>query len=436
MITIITSYYNRFENLKKYCESLAKENLKNIKVIICGVFNTFEMQYLLAFQFIEYYNFNRKEFKTGFFQNQAIEKVNTEWILKQDIDCIAEKGLYLEALRFVKTADWKEYKIYGAKYYDKYGKQANRFECGNEVLFSKKAWQEVGKIPEWDYYCEDYAFEYRLEKLRNPDFYIPGINQNNVAVKIRDELVIKKNNENKYWFKHNWHPIPKRISIKENTLKLYEYINYKEVPIDIVIPTMKSYQDIRQQIIDIDKYTKEDHRIIATCQKVSAAKNRNIGLEKAKSDIVVMLDDDITGFYNKWLIRLLVPFTDSDLYIASARLMKPDGNYAVMNGNTEANRKGAYGIPGGKDGCLPSAAIAMRKTDIRFDENFKGSGYEDTDIMYQYRQRFNPCKFIICNRCQLVHNHEKKNQEKYFIHNRDYFVKKWNSERHKDQTYV
>ncbi len=437
LITIISSYYNRFENLKRYCENLKKNNLSNIEIIICGIFNNIEIQYLKQFNFIQIYHYSRKTFSTGFFQNQAIEKSSNKWILKQDIDCIPEKGLYQDVINFIKNADWKDYKIYGVKYLEKDRRSASRFWCGNEVLFSKKAWQKIGKILEWEYGWEDYAFEYKLEKLKNPSFYIQGIDIHNITNKIRDELVRKKNNENKYWFLHFYHNKPKFESEKINREKLFNLINQKDVPIDIIIPTIKSYNEIKDQIQEIEKHTKENHNIIATCQKVSASKNRNIGLKKAKSDIVIMLDDDIIGFFNKWINRLLYAFQDNDVYIASARLMKPNGNYAIMNGNTLENRQGIFGISGGKDGCLPSAAIAFRKTNIRFDENYIGSGFEDTDFMYQYRQKFNPCKFVICNRCQLIHKHEKKNQGgDYFIHNRDYFCNKWNSDIHRNQTYV
>ena len=73
--------------------------------------------------------------------------------------------------------------------------------------------------------------------------------------------------------------------------------------IDIIIATCKTKDEVNGLISEITLNTPEPHRIIATCQPLSASKNRNFGLSYANSDIIVMCDDDMTGFLQRMVDR-------------------------------------------------------------------------------------------------------------------------------------
>jgi len=193
---------------------------------------------------------------------------------------------------------------------------------------------------------------------------------------------------------------------------------------DIIIPSCKPLAEIRPLIDLIEKATPEPHRTIATCQQVSAAKNRNYGLEIAESPIVVMVDDDMQGFFPGWLSKLIEPIQqDHKVCMVLARLMNPDGSMAHCSAdNYDTTVKWAYV----QRKVLPSSAIAMRDIGLRFDVEYIGSGFEDTDMCFQYHQRNPKYEFVINNECPLIHMNEMKNQKgDVWKHNEAFFLSKW-----------
>ena len=187
-----------------------------------------------------------------------------------------------------------------------------------------------------------------------------------------------------------------------------------KLPVDIIIPTLRPLAEVQDQIRDIDRTAILPHTIIATCQKVSAAKNRNLGLDCADGDIVITLDDDITGFFPGWDFRLILPLAlDPDLVMISARLMNPDGTVVpncVDNYDLEPD---LIYIPKRTDmpsPIMPSAAIAFRNLGLRYDEGYLGSGFEDMQFMAELYRISPEFKFAINNNCRLIHLNEKKQQ--------------------------
>ena len=187
--------------------------------------------------------------------------------------------------------------------------------------------------------------------------------------------------------------------------------------IDIIIPTCKTEEEIRPLLDGIDIYsTGEYDVIIASAPQCSAAENRNAGLDLSEAPYVIMMDDDITNLCPGWnedLIRELK--LQKDVSIVSARLMKDEST----PGPTMANN---YNLesPFIYIQKTPTACIAFRKTDIRFDENFKGSGFEDDDFCRRMGG-----KIIIDNRVKVIHKNEMKNQRENWKHNKEYFESKW-----------
>ena len=91
----------------------------------------------------------------------------------------------------------------------------------------------------------------------------------------------------------------------------------------------------------------------------------------ATTDCVIMLDDDITGFYPGWDLSLISPlFLFDNICVVSARLLKADGSYGAMTG--DSMDRASFIAPVSR---VPSACIAFFRDQIKFDEKYFGSGF-------------------------------------------------------------
>lgn len=193
---------------------------------------------------------------------------------------------------------------------------------------------------------------------------------------------------------------------------------------DIIIPTCRDVQsDEINELTWSLFYLNRDSKIIVTGIPDSAAVNRNAGLNESTSEYVVMCDDDISGFYSGWAEELIMPLLVSpDIIYVSARLCNPNGTLQVVMGGRYDTETPIIDVS-----SAPSACVAFRKTDLRFDENFIGSGWEDTDFVRQLKQRFPHGRIVINNLVRMRHKNEMKNQlGENYQKNRDYYNKKWN----------
>lgn len=205
--------------------------------------------------------------------------------------------------------------------------------------------------------------------------------------------------------------------------------NLKKNMIDIVIPTCKLKETVIQQIEEIEKNTLEEHRIVASCIFASAAINRNYVHAKTTEEFVIMLDDDMTGFYPGWELDMILPLKENkDIYFSSARLLKPDRTLGFMMTSKRNTLEDLEEVP-----RIPTACFAYRRkemdeligfhneTSLPFDIMFKGSGWEDNGVCYDLKKRFPKAKIVINNNCQLIHINEEKEQKKYLAKNKEYF---------------
>lgn len=200
------------------------------------------------------------------------------------------------------------------------------------------------------------------------------------------------------------------------------YVQIMLNAIDIIIPTCKSQKGIEPFLRKVQESISDNFNILPTCFRASAATNRNFGLNMSMSEIVIMMDDDIKGFFPGWADELIKPL-QNEVVMVSARLMQSKTKPGVMMNITPDLSKQYQSIP---EQLLPSACIAFRKDDTRFDEAYIGSGWEDTDFCYQLNAKYPEGKYLINNDVKLIHKNEMKNQmNTNFLKNKFYFKSKW-----------
>jgi glycosyltransferase involved in cell wall biosynthesis len=194
--------------------------------------------------------------------------------------------------------------------------------------------------------------------------------------------------------------------------------------VDVIIPTILPPERVRAQVAQIHATAGVPVNVIATCQQASAAINRNYGLARARSDIIFMLDDDITGLPEDWAVRMIEAMASNPRCVmCSPRLLNLDGTMGIMAGFPTKYYEGCE-VLGSRE--LLTAFIAIRNTSIRFDVNYIGSGFEDNDYCRQLVVRFPDAEFICIHDLLAVHRNEKKNQHgEYWQKNKRYFQRKW-----------
>lgn len=202
--------------------------------------------------------------------------------------------------------------------------------------------------------------------------------------------------------------------------------------ITVAIPTLLTKEQIQPRIEEIRKTFSGE--IITSCIKQSASKNRNWCLDNATGGIIIMIDDDITGFYPDWTSDLISPlFKYPNLYsMVSIRCLNKEKNLGAMLGDPNTTIVGDYqkALHTERTGLsiVCSAGIAFIKDDIRFDEGYKAANYEDSDFCMQFNQKYPNKSIIINNTCKLIHlNEQKKIENNCNQYNKDYFNKKWNT---------
>jgi len=194
--------------------------------------------------------------------------------------------------------------------------------------------------------------------------------------------------------------------------------------IDIVIPTIRSPEEIAPLAEELASTAGVPVCIHATCMNVCAARNRNIGLDQCQSDIVIMVDDDMEGFPQGWAISLVEVLTSHPKCVmVSPQLAKKDGSPGCMMGGCSIAKSG---VTKASERKLPTACVAVRNNAIRFDESYVGSGWEDDDYAAQLRTAFPDCEFLVCHDVWIVHRNEAKNQRgPHWERNKSLFESKW-----------
>lgn len=183
--------------------------------------------------------------------------------------------------------------------------------------------------------------------------------------------------------------------------------------VSIIIPTVKAEEELMELISQIKNTVAHELDLIIVSGDRSSAKNRNIGLDKAKGEFIIMCDDDIDKFPYGWDRDLIDALKHTGASMIGARLLNPDGALHKTNYKNFDLSKDFVEVK-----TMITACCAFKKTELRFDENYIGSGYEDTDFCKQLEG-----KFFVINKVKIVHKNECKNQD--IKQNKHYFRNKW-----------
>lgn len=183
--------------------------------------------------------------------------------------------------------------------------------------------------------------------------------------------------------------------------------------VSIIIPTIKAEKELAEMVSQIKNTVVHELDLVIVSGDRCEAKNRNIGLDKAKGEFIIMCDDDTEGFPHGWDKDLIDALKHTGASMVGARLLNPDGSLHATKYRNFDLSKDFVEVP-----TMITACCAFRKSILRFDENFKGSGFDDTDFCKQLGG-----KFFVANKVRIIHRNECKNQFKVF--NERYFRSKW-----------
>lgn len=201
----------------------------------------------------------------------------------------------------------------------------------------------------------------------------------------------------------------------------YPYHFKKDIEADIVIPVYETNLNIQKLLLEITRNTAPPYNLILVSRSQSAAKNRNYGMERAKSPYVIMCDDDIEALPPAWNRRLINILKENrEILAVSARLMLPGGRPGPNTANNYDLSQPLVPVE-----IIPTACCVFRRTDVRFDERYIRAGWEDTDFFMQLKEKYGE-QFAIANTVRVIHlNEEKNNGGMKNLFNQQLFSRKW-----------
>ena len=187
----------------------------------------------------------------------------------------------------------------------------------------------------------------------------------------------------------------------------------------VIIPTCRHFNEIENLYQSLVNTSGCD--VVATCLQLTASENRNAGIEKVKTKIVIMVDDDTFDYPPGWAEELISPMLqDGSIKYVSARILNPNGTLQQVYGFNPNIKYPTIDIQ-----FAPTACCAFWNDGVRFDEGYRGSGYEDTDFIMQLKKKYSPCRIILNNKCRVKHRNEMKDQAKNCLFNAMRFREKW-----------
>lgn len=236
-LAVLIPYRSRFENFKVLIENLMMVDKTSIDfhLISLGDSDPRVKKLCNVGGLIYHYLPYTDVFSIGVAHNYGATISKSEYILKQDVDCLPFAGLYNKILSHILTLrsnqkSWsnigffycnKEFSIThlnGIISNDLYEQVKNndnlketlKYACGNNFLVNREHFLKIGGCSQlfkgWGW--EDYQVLYFLEKYYNPNFSLSEYKIDSITQKCRDEIARPKNqitNQKNIIFLHKWH---------------------------------------------------------------------------------------------------------------------------------------------------------------------------------------------------------------------------------------
>jgi hypothetical protein len=192
---------------------------------------------------------------------------------------------------------------------------------------------------------------------------------------------------------------------------------FENQAITVIIPAYDDTPQLRRAIWSIRRTADLPFQLVIARAKQSVAKNRNMGMARAKCDLIFFMDDDVL-LPPGWASRMVAVLASrKDMGAVSSHLMFSDGSPQTRRADLEPGEFWQITIPGT---CFVFSR--QRITGAFFDENYLGSQWEDTDFMWQL-QELGLVTGVTGDVC-VVHDHNDA-ENKWLKQNGEYFRGKW-----------
>lgn len=186
--------------------------------------------------------------------------------------------------------------------------------------------------------------------------------------------------------------------------------------VSVIIPTLKAEEELASLANEIKTMAYHDIDLIIISSPQSCSINRNVGLDRAESDFIIMCDDDTEGYPQDWDKGLIDGLEQTGAKAVGARLLNPNGSlHATVYANYDLSKDFV------EVRTMITSCCAIRKTSLRFDEGFIEGGFEDTDFFRRLGG-----KYFVANTVRVTHRQEGRYTS--IPHNRAYYNKKWRKE--------
>lgn len=157
----------------------------------------------------------------------------------------------------------------------------------------------------------------------------------------------------------------------------------------------------------------DDFNLIVVGDSGSMAENVNVGLERATSEYIAVLDDDV--FVTEGWLESLTDVLESNPEVGMVG-PKMHGTYTGLNAQIEDGYVGEWPTLAG--GC-----VLFRNIGLKWDERFVGSQWADTDWCKQYKHA--GYKVFADGRVSVEHNQLARNVRHDI--NEPLYIEKWGS---------
>jgi hypothetical protein len=189
----------------------------------------------------------------------------------------------------------------------------------------------------------------------------------------------------------------------------------------IIIASLKSDKELADVIQEFTSKAVLPYELIISSSPNSVSYNSNRALERATGEYILKIDDDVFDAPYAWDKKLIdVLEENANVVIVSARVMNPNG---TIQNTCSQSFDLIPSLVEPPSGLAPFCCVAWRNDGMRFDENFKGSSFDDTDFNFQMRMKYPYGIAMINNDVRIKHKLESKNC--LFGLNEIYFKSKW-----------